>query len=320
MFVDMNKKFLFVTANKYETNALLEDRNFFIFEEKRSSINTDTTFYNVGKFGKYDVVHFELVNQGSIKADASILAIYEAIEAWHPDAVILIGVAFGKDNKNMSEPRQHIGDVLISKMVADYESEKIKDGIQQSDGFISESGRHLTSIFQHYSNNWNYCIQKRKVKVIMGLILSGDKVVDDKEFKSRLFSNFPRAIGGEMEGRGAYSACRRKGIDEWIIVKAICDWGVSKNINKTKNQIIASKSAVSFLKYIFSKPESFDKLPSRQNNESKHIINDTNESILNKNIEQPKGSSFNVFNNKSENMFVAQSVTIDGGISFGKKH
>lgn len=318
----MNKRFLFVTANTHETKALLEDSDFFIFEEKRSSIKTDANFYNVGKFGNYDVVHFELINQGSIKADASILAIYEAIEAWHPDAVILIGIAFGKDNDQISEQGQHIGDVLISKMVADYESEKIKDGLQQSDGFISESGRHLTSVFQHYSKSWSYLIKERKAEVIMGLILSGDKVVDDEEFKSRLFSNFPRAIGGEMEGRGAYSACRRAGIDEWIIVKAICDWGVSKDGNKTENQIVASESAVSFLKYVFSKSEAFDKLPIKSNNDSvllNNSITDAAKPSANKNNEQPQDNSFNVSGNKAENMFVAQNVTINGGLNFGRK-
>ena len=180
----MSKKFLFVTANSHETNALLKDKSFFAFEEKRSAISTDTAFYNVGKFGEYDVVHFELINQGAIKSDASILAIYDAIEAWRPDAVILVGIAFGKDN---GKSGQHIGDILVSKMVADYESEKIKNGMHQSDGFISESGRHLVSVFQHYSKSWSHIIQDRKAEVIMGLILSGDKVVDDEEFKTRLF-------------------------------------------------------------------------------------------------------------------------------------
>lgn len=198
----MNKKFLFITANKNETEALLKDKFFFKYEEKRSNVSTDNNFYNVGKFGNYEVVHFELPNQGSIKSDASILAIYDAIEEWHPDAVILIGIAFGKDSDEMLEPRQHIGDVLVSKMVADYESEKVKNGVKESDGFVAESGRHLISVFQHYSKSWNYFIEGRKADVKMGLILSGDKVVDDKKFKSKLFSAFPRAIGGEMEGRG----------------------------------------------------------------------------------------------------------------------
>lgn len=318
----MNKKFLFVTANKHETEALLKDTNFFVFEEKRSFIDTDTTFYNVGKFGNYDVVHFELINQGSIKADASILAISDAIEAWHPDAVILVGIAFGKDSDDMPEPRQHIGDVLISNMVADYESEKIKDGMQQSDGFVSESGRHLISVFQHYSKRWNYHIQERKVEAIMGLILSGDKVVDDKEFKSRLFSNFPRAIGGEMEGRGAYSACRRKGHDEWIIVKAICDWGVSKAGNKAANQIVASESAVSLLRYVFSKPEAFEKLPIKQNIESGFPVvpvTDVPKPGASENNEQSRRDSINVSDNKADNIVIVKNVTINGGLNFGRK-
>lgn len=317
----MNKKFLFVTANSHETDALLRDRDFFAFEEKRSPINTDASFYNVGKFGNYDVVQFELINQGSIRSDASILSIYEAIEAWHPDAVILIGIAFGKDNDDMPDPRQHIGDVLISKMVADYESEKIKNGIQQSDGFVSESGRHLTSVFQHYSKSWNYTVDERKAEVIMGLLLSGDKVVDDKELKSKLFSNFPRAIGGEMEGRGAYSACRRKGIDEWIIIKAICDWGVYKEGNKSENQIIASESAASLLRYVFSKSDAFDKLPINQNNKSRLTPDNTTDvtKMDSSNNEKPSRGSLSVSGNQAENFFVAQNATINGGINLGRK-
>lgn len=49
------------------------------------------------------------------------------------------------------------------------------------------------------------------------MILSGDKVVDDRKFKEKLLKNYPRAIGGEMEGRGAYSTCRNRNINEWIL-------------------------------------------------------------------------------------------------------
>lgn len=309
----MDPKFLFVTANEHETQALLSDREFFKYEEKRSSLSTDANFYNVGKFGCFDAVHFELINQGSIKADSSILAIYDAIEAWHPDAVILFGIAFGKDHEEKIEPRQHIGDILISKMVADYESAKIKNGIEQSDGFISESGRHLISVFQKYSESWHYVIHKRKAEIIMGLILSGDKVVDDEEFKSSLFTRFRRAIGGEMEGRGAYSACRRKGIDEWIIVKSICDWGVSKEDNKTENQIIASKSAASLMKHVFSKSDAFNKMPKKQY--TTHTT-ESKENIMDK---PPVYNSINISDNKSDNIIVSQNTTINGGINLGRK-
>jgi pentatricopeptide repeat protein len=267
----MGKRFLFVTANENETTALLEDTDFFKYEQGLRSQNpNDDSFYNVGKFGCYEIVHFELQDQGAVKAGASLPSIMMAIDAWKPDAVILIGIAFGKDNEKKPEPRQHIGDVLISKMIQDYESGKVMAGKFMSDGSKPESGKTLTSVFQHFSRTWDYSINGRKVKCELGLILSGDKVVDDINFKKRLFKAYPRAIGGEMEGRGAYSACKTQNIHEWIVVKAICDWGGNKNTpDKDKNQLIAARSAVSLLKHVFSNEKAFEKLPTMSNDNIK---------------------------------------------------
>lgn len=154
--------------------------------------------------------------------------------------------------------------MLVSTRIADYESGRIQEGITQPDGAQPESGRHLKAIFQNYKTTWMYEAKGRIAKTHFGLVLSGDKVVDDPVFKKALFDQYRRAIGGEMEGRGAYAACRRKGIDEWIIVKGICDWGESKQTpSKEADQILAAQSAVSFIKHVFSDPRAFDKLPSR---------------------------------------------------------
>jgi len=260
-----NPLFLFVTANEHETNALLEDKGFFDHTPKiRSSIPSDGMFYNCGKFGAYKAVHFELPDQGSVKVGASLPSILTAIDAWNPDAVILVGISFGKDNESKPEPRQHIGDVLISKQIVDYESGKIKDGKMHSDGSRPDCGFHLRTIFQEYSKSWRYLINSRQTKCEFGLLLSGDKVIDDHDFKEQLFAAYPRAMGGEMEGRGAYTACQSRNVSEWIVVKAICDWGENKNDpNKEKNQITAARSAVSFLKHVFFDPKAFAKLPVR---------------------------------------------------------
>lgn len=254
-------RFLLVTANKNETDALLNDPTFTV-ETARADDPNDPIFYNIGKFGCYDVVHFELTNQGAVGADAAQLSIVSAIHSFKPDAVILVGIAFGKEYYNSKQPSQRIGDVLISEKVADYESGKIKKGQVMSDGFVAESGRQLQSVFKHYSRTWKYYIDGKEVKSEFGLILSGDKVVDDKAFKKSLLERYPRAIGGEMEGRGAYSACRNRNINEWIIVKAICDWADgTKSQDKERNQIAAAKSAVSLLHHIFNDPTSFEKIP-----------------------------------------------------------
>lgn len=265
------KLFLFVTANKNETASLLNcGDNFFTFRPNiQSTLPHDANFYNVGKFGCYDAVHLELIDQASVRQGASILSISNAIDAFNPDAVILMGVAFGSDDRKSDW--QTIGDVLVSKTVTDYESGIIREGTLLSDGTISEAGKFLISTFNTFSRTWRFDIGEQQAKCFLGNILSGDKFVDDHKFKAQLSERYPLAYGGEMEGRGAYAACRDRGLNEWIIVKGICDWGDGNTSqNKQENQKVASESAVSLLMHIFSNPNAFDKLPKKQN-----IANDT---------------------------------------------
>jgi nucleoside phosphorylase len=260
------KLFLFVTANKNETAALLNcGDDFFKFRPNiQSTLPHDANFYNVGKFGCYDTVHLELIDQASARQGASVLSISNAIDAFSPDAVILVGVAFGSGDEKSEW--QTIGDVIVSKTVTDYESGIIRKGDFLSDGVISEAGKFLISTFYSFSRTWIFNLNKRPAKCLMGNILSGDKFVDDHEFKCQLFKHYPLAYGGEMEGRGAYAACRDRGLNEWIIVKGICDWGDGNTSqNKQENQRVASKSAVSLLMHIFSNPNVFDKLPKNPN-------------------------------------------------------
>jgi nucleoside phosphorylase len=258
-----NRRFLLVTANEHETNALLADRNLFSYVEQQSTNPEDVLYYRIGKFGNYEAVHFELPEQGSVGADASFASVLTAIEEFHPDAVILVGIAFGRDCENALEPCQHIGDVLISKKIADYDSGKIKADRLQPDGYIAEAGRFLFAAFKKYAKSWAYSVNGTPARCHLGTVLSGDKVVDDSTFKKNLFEAYPRAIGGEMEGRGAYSACRRKNLNEWIIVKGICDWADgTKSVNKEARQMLAAKSTVDLLRHVFCDEGAFDKLPS----------------------------------------------------------
>ena len=161
--------------------------------------------------------------------------------------------------------------------MTDYDSGKIQNGETKSDGVTTPAGRHLLSAFKHKESTWKHKINRKLAKCEFGVILSGDKVIDDKEFKQKLFAAHSRAIGGEMEGRGAYSACRRHNLNEWIIVKAICDWADgNKADDKVKRQSIAAKSAVSLLKHVFSDEKIFDKIYSSKN----EAMDKNNDSIL----------------------------------------
>jgi hypothetical protein len=89
-----------------------------------------------------------------------------------------------------------------------------------------------------------------KVSVRFGLVLSGEKLVDNLDFREQLRVLEPEAIGGEMEGAGLYVACHDAKVD-WILVKAICDWvDGHKNRNKTKRQALAAHNAARFVLHV----------------------------------------------------------------------
>lgn len=256
-----NNPILLVTANENETDALLKCSSFLIQETKHSDDARDATIYNIGILGCYHVVHFELVQEGSVGSNASQLSIANAIDAFAPKAVILVGIAFGKRNEKDENPSQEIGDVLISTQVADYLSGKVKNGELESDAPRPEAGSNLVSAFKYFSRSWEHIIDGRKARREFGLVLSGDMVVDDEDFKSALFKMFSRAIGGEMEGRGAYAACFNKQVREWIIVKGICDWADgTKGKNKQENQKKAAEAAASLVEHVFSKEIALEQL------------------------------------------------------------
>ena len=261
----MSRLFLIVTANKHETSALLTCSDFKITErDVRSNIKDDDNFYTTGILGEHSIIHLELQSQGSLRSSASLLSIQTAIDYWQPDALILLGIAFGKGNGNNADTGQHIGDVLVSEKVVDYESGKCEKGVFQTDASVPDAGKTLLSVFKHFSKTWKHKVYNREAQCHFGLMLSGDKVVNDPDFKRQLFERYPRAIGGEMEGRGVCAACRNKRLDEWIVVKAICDWGENKeNPSKESDQKKAAEAAVSLLTHVFSQESAFAKLPAK---------------------------------------------------------
>lgn len=218
-------------------------------------LKVDTTTkqtYTIGMFGEYPVIHVQ-TNMGSTSPDGSTLTTKDVLDHWKPKAIIMPGIAFGKDSK-----KQKIGDVLISEFIVEYDSSKIKEGNEIPRGSIARSGLTLFNRFKN-CNEWEYKLEDgSRAKKIMGRLLSGSKLVDDKEFKKHLFELFPEAIGGEMEGSGVYAASFHESFNEWILVKGICDWAENKESeDKDKNQRTAVEAAVSLCYQIFLNPYAF---------------------------------------------------------------
>jgi len=156
---------------------------------------------------------------------------------------ILIGIAFGVDSDN-----QKIGDVLVSTQVQPYEHVKIQSGqtIDRNQRFTPN--RAIVNSFT------NFIWASKEFRKVAGILLSGEKLIDDKEFRDNLLKmcKGENIVGGDMEAAGLASAAKRNGQDNWIVVKAICDFADgNKGISlKDQNQKIAARNSVDFCSQI----------------------------------------------------------------------
>ncbi|WP_293127018.1 hypothetical protein [Microcoleus sp. bin38.metabat.b11b12b14.051] len=199
--------------------------------------------YYIGKFGAYKTVVTKC-RMGSIGEGSVILATEQAQRLWSPRAIIMIGIAFGKDPR-----KQKIGDVFVASQIISYEQQRVSEKQTVYRGAIPPSNPILLNRFENIQN-WQFiCPDGSSSKIHIGPILSGEKLVDDPVFKAKLLDEFPQAIGGEMEGAGLCAASGRVGT-AWILVKSICDWGDGKKHNK--HQHLAAAAAASLVHHVLS--------------------------------------------------------------------
>ena len=90
---------------------------------------------------------------------------------------------------------------------------------------------------------------KTRCRMIVGPVLSGEKLIDDPDFKRDLLKRYPSAVGGDMEGAGLYAAAARGGT-AWILVKGICDWADGRKTSK--HQPLAAAAATSLVLRVLS--------------------------------------------------------------------
>jgi nucleoside phosphorylase/tetratricopeptide (TPR) repeat protein len=167
----------------------------------------------------------------------------KGIEALSPSAVIMVGIAFG-----VNEAKQAIGDVLVSERLMLYDLQRRGTDDKGNLHIIPRGDRpssapRLFNWFRTSQLNWD----QSAGKVRFGLILSGDHLVDNIDYRGELLALEEEAIGGEMEGAGLYVACQNNKVD-WILVKAICDWADgNKETDRDARQQKAASNAAAFV-------------------------------------------------------------------------
>lgn len=243
--------FLFVTANEHEKAAFV---NHFKSNGEKYILGKR---YCYGQFGAYNATYIHIDEQGGTHPSSTPM-VGELIRIIKPVAVVMVGIAFGTNEK-----KQKIGDVLISKRILPYDSQKFLEMTTHYKETPKDVGFQLLNAFNDYED-WNYPLSETKQStVIVGSILSGSKLINNYEYRQKLLDDFKEyePIGGEMEAYGLYSMCKLHGVSEWIIVKGICDWGYKKDDpDKEIHQKMAANAAADFCYNVFSRNGVFDEL------------------------------------------------------------
>ena len=151
---------------------------------------------------------------GTSGPGAALLTVYKAIDALSPVAVIMVGIAFGTRPE-----KQQPGDILVSRQIQAYEPQKVTGENPVPRGDRVTASTYLLDKFRSGDLDW------QGAPVHFGLILSGEKLIIDKNFRDRLLQLEPEAIGGEMEGAGNLLDQIPRDFDGYVRVKqlkAIC--------------------------------------------------------------------------------------------------
>lgn len=230
-----NVDLLLVTVNDYETKSVIA-----AFEEETGAgatrLNIDDRLYlDLGDVNGTSVF-LALSEMGSGGPGGAQQTVDKAIRALKPGAVIAVGLAFGVD-----EDKQSIGEILVSKQICLYDLQRRGEEIVVRGDRPHASTRLINYFASFAQTNWS------GDRVSPGLLLTGEKLVDNFDYREQLRKLEVESIGGEMEAGGVYTACHEHKVD-WIVIKAICDWGDGhKAENKDEHQAKAATNAVSFL-------------------------------------------------------------------------
>ncbi len=235
------KKVLLCTANKNEDDAVLQAFAPLGDATPRSTVGKAT----VRHFGVYEGVELHHVRSstGSHGVSGLNTVLSEISAELKPDFVVGVGVCFG-----LRKAKQNLGDVVVSEFVKPYEPAKLTTSLfgflplKQARGEKVPAGATLLDRARDAVMGW------KEVSVHFGLVLSGEKLVNQPQFRAQLLAEEPDAIAGEMEGSALVSVCGRNQI-EFIIIKGICDWGFDKTDDA---QPLAAANAVTVLRRVLS--------------------------------------------------------------------
>ncbi len=227
---------LIVTVTKVEARAVLDVFSQLAGVRWRRQVIGNKTYYNLGFHGGASVFMVQS-EMGIATPGGALLTVRQAIQDLQPQAVIMCGIAFG-----LHPDKQQLGDILVAKQIQYYEPQKLDVRLGKIPrGDRVTSSMRLLDRFRSGDIDW------KGAPTHFGLVLSGEKLVNNLFFRDSLLISELEAIGGEMEGAGLYAAARDAKVD-WILVKAICDWADGEKHDAA--QLLAANNAAQFVLHV----------------------------------------------------------------------
>lgn len=236
-----------LTANFFECEILnynvSKDNNIKI-KKLRDGINV----FPVGNFRRVDayllsinkktILHLHAPETGSnTPCGSTDLVRYVCSNKYlYPSCIISFGICYGIEPEN-----QFLCDTIIANKIYPWSiGIKIDDEKWQikHDDYILNLNDMYTTLYYNIDQVITGKQNKEKnitfKNVTMGNMLTGEAVVSNEKIKIEAIEKAYgcKIIGGEMEGYGLAKECIYYSNIPCLILKAICDWGVCKNIDQ----------------------------------------------------------------------------------------
>ncbi len=227
---DINRKILLLAASPLEYKILRKVvKEYGIdFEDKNLTKNEDFSYAEC-----YSALHSKIflarTDMGALNASTVIGQLAEELQTTY---IIMGGICAG-----MRPDEQHIGDIIIASRMHDYDLSKETENRRISRGNTMTPNRYLYDKFLLES------YETESMSVDSGLFISSNTLANSRDYVNQVLSEYPDAKGYEMEGSGLMYICQLFK-DNWILAKAICDWGYDKT---DSDQELAARNSYQFI-------------------------------------------------------------------------
>ncbi len=224
-----------MTVNRNETCAVLSAFETATGQKPQTVTIGEKVYRDLGVLNGARVM-LALSEMGTSGPGSSLQAVSKGIAALHPAAVVMVGIAFG-----VNDAKQRLGDILVSRQLMLYDLQRVGQQQIVPRGDRVHASTWLIDYLTSAELDWS------GATVRFGLVLTGEKLVDNLNYREQLKKLEVEAIGGEMEGAGLYVACQDAKVD-WVLVKSICDFADgNKGQDKDTRQQQAAKIAADFI-------------------------------------------------------------------------